>query len=98
MQSPSRTNEVHSLTERVVALNKFISKVTNNCLPFFDALKGSKRFLRDDKCKQAFRVLKEYLGKFLLLSKPVDGEPLFLYLVVSEYAVLGALIREEEKI
>ena len=33
-----------------------------------------------------------------LLLKPVEGEALFLYLVVSEYAVSGALIKEEEKV
>ena len=97
MWSPSRTKEVHSLTERVAALNKFISKAMDKCLLFFDALKGNKRFLWDDKCEQAFRAVKEYLGK-PLLSKPIDGKPLFLYLAVSEYAVSRALIREEEKI
>ena len=61
-------------------------------------MKGNKRFLWDDKCEQAFRALKEYLSKPLLLSKPVDGEQFFLYLAVLEYAVLGKLIREEEKI
>ena len=43
-------------------------------------------------------MLKEYLGNPSLLSKPVDGEPLFHYLGVSEYTVSGALIREEEKV
>ena len=43
-------------------------------------------------------MLKEYLGKPLLLSKSVDGEPLFLFLAVSKYVVSGALIREEEKV
>ena len=38
------------------------------------------------------------MGKPLLLVKPVEGEPLFLYLAVSEYAISGALIREEEKV
>ena len=61
-------------------------------------MKVNKRFLWDDKCKQVFIALKEYLGKLPLLSKPIDGELLFLYLVVSEYAVLRALIREEDKI
>ena len=98
MRCPSITTEVQSLTGRVATLNRFISKVIEKCLPFFDALKGNKRFQWDDKCKQAFRALKEYLGKPPLLSKPVDGELLFLYLVVSESAILGALIREEEKI
>ena len=71
MQSLSRTKEVHSLTEKVAALNKFISKAIDKCLLFFDSLKGNKRFLWDDKCEQAFRVLKEYLGKSSLLLKPV---------------------------
>ena len=64
---------------------------------FFESLKGNKRFLWDEKCEQAFRALKEYLGKPPLLSKP-DGEPLFLYLAVSKYTISGALIREEEKV
>ena len=84
---------MQNLTGRVAVLNRFISKAIDKCLPFFDSLKGNKRFLWDDKCKQAFRVLKEYPGKLPLLSKPIDGEPLFLYLAVSKYAVLGALIR-----
>ena len=37
-------------------------------------------------------------GKSPLLSKPVNGESLFHYLAVSEYAVSRALIREEEKV
>ena len=98
MRSPSRTKEVQSLTGRVATLNRFISKATNKCLYLFDSLKGNKRFLWDDKCEQVFRALKKYLGKLLLLSKPVRGKPLFLYLVVSEYAVSGELIREEEKV
>ena len=61
-------------------------------------MKGNKRFLWDEKWEQAFKALKEYLGKPPLLMKPTDGEPLFLYLAVSEYAILGALIREEERV
>ena len=62
MQSPSRTKEVQSLTERVAAFNSFISKATNKCVPFFDAFNVSKKFLWDDKCEQAFKALKECLG------------------------------------
>ena len=62
MRSLSRTKEVQSLTGRVAALNRFISKATDKCLPFFDSLKGNKRFLWDDKCEQVFRAFKEYLG------------------------------------
>ena len=98
MRSPSKTKEVQSLTGRVAALNRFISRAIDKCLLFFESLKGNKRFLRDEKCEQAFKAFKEYLGKPSLLSKPVDGEPLFLYLAVSKYAISGVLIREEEKV
>ena len=76
----------------------FISKATDKCLPFFESLKGNKRFLWDEKYEQAFKALKEYLGRPPLLSKPIDGEQLFLYLAVSEYVISGALIREEERV
>ena len=98
MRSLSMTKEVQSLTRKVAALNRFISKATDKCPPFFDSLKCNKRFLWDDKCEQVFKALKEYLGRPPLLSKLVDGEPLFLYQVVSKYRVSRALIREEEKI
>ena len=43
-------------------------------------------------------MLKEYLSKPPLLSKPVDGESLYFYLVVLEYEILRALIKEEENV
>ena len=98
IRSPTKKKDVQSLTGRVATLSRFISRATNKCLPFFDSLKDNKRFLWDDKYKQAFRSLKEYLSKPLLLSKPVECEPLYLYLAVTEYAILGALIREEDKV
>ena len=39
MSSPKMIKEVQSLTRRVVALNMFISKATDKCLPFFKTLK-----------------------------------------------------------
>ena len=41
-------------------------------------------------------MLKEYLGKPPVLLKLVKGESFFLYLAVSGYVILGALIQEEE--
>ena len=84
MRFPSKTKEGQSLIERVIALNRFISKATDKCLHFFESLKGKKKFMWDDKGEQAFKALKEYLGMPLLLSKPIDREPLFLCLAVSE--------------
>ena len=39
MKPPQNVKEVQSLTERVAALNRFVSKATDKCLPFFRVLK-----------------------------------------------------------
>ena len=44
---------------------------------------------------QAFRGLKELLGKLLSLSKPMDGEDLYLYLAVSKHKISLVLVQEE---
>ena len=38
------------------------------------------------------------MGHPPLLSKPIDGEKLYLYLAISKEAVSVALAREEEKV
>ncbi|XP_058099838.1 uncharacterized protein LOC131244211 [Magnolia sinica] len=86
--------EIQCLTGRVAALGRFISKVTDRCLPFFQQLKGHKKAKWTSKCEQAFQELKQYLGSPPLLSKSEEGEPLLLYLAVSASAISSALIRE----
>ena len=39
MTSLRTVKEVQKLTRRIAALNRFISKVTDKCLPFFKTLK-----------------------------------------------------------
>ena len=82
--------EIQSLTERVAALNRFVSKATDKCLPFF-------KVLRTDECQKAFQDLKTYLITAHLLSPSVLGE-LYLYLAVTPHVVSSALVREEEKL
>ena len=38
VKSPKTVKEVQSLTGKVAALNRFISRVTDKCLPFFKVL------------------------------------------------------------
>ena len=56
MSSPKTIKEVQKLTRRVVALNKFVSKATNKCLPFFKTLKHA--FAWTDDCETTFQELK----------------------------------------
>ena len=72
MKPPQNIKEVQSLTGRVAALNRFVSKATDKCLPFFRVLK--KAFEWTDDCQRAFQDLKAYLTTALLLSPSVLGK------------------------
>ena len=78
-----------------MALNKFIFRATNKCLPFFKTLK--KAFAWTDECEIAFQELKRYLSNPPLLSLSKEGENLYLYLAVSATVMSGALVREEDR-
>ena len=52
MASPKTVKEVQKLTGRIAALNRFVSRVTNKCMPFFKTLK--RAFAWTDKCEAAF--------------------------------------------
>ena len=58
---PLRTvKEVQSLNGKIAALNRFVSKETERCLPFFRTLR--KSFEWTDECQKAFKDLKKYLS------------------------------------
>ena len=96
MVPPKNVKEVQSLNRKVAALNRFVSRATNKCLPFFRTLK--KSFEWTTECQQAFEDLKAYLSSHPLLSPSQPGEELFLYLAVSLATVSAALVREEDRV
>ncbi|XP_017245311.1 uncharacterized protein LOC108216961 [Daucus carota subsp. sativus] len=97
MKSPRAVKEVQSLTGRIAALNRFVSKSSDRCQEFFKAIKQvGKAFHWNPECEEAFQSIKRHLGSPPLLSKPKEGETLIIYLAVSDYAVNAVLVREEE--
>ena len=79
---------------KIAALNKFVSKATDKCLPFFRTLR--KSFEWTDECQTAFDNLKAYLPSPPLFNPSKSGEELYLYLAVSQAAISAALVREED--
>uniref|UniRef100_A0A2N9I9Y3 Uncharacterized protein n=1 Tax=Fagus sylvatica TaxID=28930 RepID=A0A2N9I9Y3_FAGSY len=96
MSPPTTVKKVQSLTGKATALNRFVSRSTDKCLPFFKILR--KAFQWTEECQHAFEELKVYLSSPPLLSPSKTGEELYLYLVVSSSAVSSALIHEEERV
>jgi BarA-like signal transduction histidine kinase len=66
MSPPKTVKEVQSLTGKAAALNRFVSRSTDKCLPFFRTL--SKAFQWTEECQKAFEELKVYLSSPPLLS------------------------------
>ena len=93
MTPPRTTKEVQSLTRRVAALNRFVSRATDKCLPFFKTLR--KAFAWTDECQKSFEELKLYLTSPPLLSLSQQDKALSLYLAISPTAVSSTLIRED---
>uniref|UniRef100_A0A2N9HJY0 RNA-directed DNA polymerase n=1 Tax=Fagus sylvatica TaxID=28930 RepID=A0A2N9HJY0_FAGSY len=61
MTPPKTVKEVQSLTGKAAALNRFVSRSTDKCLPFFKILR--KAFQWTEECQQAFEELKERVQK-----------------------------------
>ena len=96
MTPPRNVKEVQSLNNKVAALNRFMLRATDKCLPFFRTLK--KSFEWTAECQQAFEDLKAYFSSPPLLSPSKPREELFVYLAVSSAIVNAALVREEDRV
>ena len=96
MAPPRNVKEVQNLNGKIAALNRFVSRATDKCLPFFRTLKRSFEWITE--CQQVFKELKAYLSSPPLLSLSQPREELFLYLVVSLAAISAALVKKEEKV
>ena len=94
LEPPRKVKEVQSLNGKIAALNRFVSKAMDKCLPFFRTLRKSFEWM--DMCQKAFKDLKKYLSSPPLLNPSKPGEELYLYLAISQGMVSVALVREED--
>ena len=74
-------------------LNRFISRSTNRCKPFFLLINKWKGFEWTEEYALAFQQLKDYLARPPIMSSPEPDEVLFAYIAVAPYAVSLVLIR-----
>ena len=94
IKSPKTVKKVQSLTGKMAALNRFVSRALDKYLPFFKVLK--KAFQWTNECEEVLTKLKDYLTQPSLLRPSVTREKVHLYLAVSNTTVSSALIREDQ--
>lgn len=99
VQAPFTRKKMQSLNGKVAVLSRFISKATDKCIHFFDALKKERgKFVWTPECGIAFQELMRHFKASPVLSKLVCGEDLYLYLAMSPHALNVALVRNEQKV
>ncbi|RDY04877.1 Retrovirus-related Pol polyprotein, partial [Mucuna pruriens] len=82
---------------KVVALSRFISRISDIATPVLDTLKKGKNFAWTPECEEAFLRLKAMLASPPILIRPDLGRPLHLYISVTETAVSSVLVQERGK-
>jgi hypothetical protein len=97
MQPPWRVKDVQRLNGCITALGRFISRVGEHALPFFQLLKKRGSFEWTPEADQAFLVLKKYLSSPPILVSPRPNELLLLYVSATTQVVSVALVVERPK-
>ncbi|XP_071699828.1 uncharacterized protein [Rutidosis leptorrhynchoides] len=101
MTAPKTVKEVQSLTGKIAALTRFLSKAAERQLPFFRTLKGclkQKNFVWTEEADKAFQETKQFLATLPTFIAPVDGEILYLYISIVNEAFSSVLVAERNKV
>ncbi|XP_072073815.1 uncharacterized protein [Arachis hypogaea] len=97
-KSPGCVKDVQRLAGRLTALSRFLGASVAKAIPFFNLMRKGIAFEWTPTCEEAFNHFKKILATLPVLDKSVVGEPLYLYLAITEEALAGVLVREEEKV
>ncbi|RDX73390.1 Retrovirus-related Pol polyprotein, partial [Mucuna pruriens] len=96
MRSPRNVREVQQLMGRITALSRFISRLAETARPIFGTFKKAENFVWTEGCEEAFLRLKAMLASPPVLTRPVEGIPVHLYISVSDVTVSVVLVQEQE--
>ena len=92
MPTPKTEKQVRGFLGRLNYISSFISKMTATCAPIFKLLRKDQSCDWTEDCQKDFDSIKEYLLEPLILSPPVEGRPLIMYLTVLEESMDCVLV------
>ncbi|GJX67369.1 reverse transcriptase domain-containing protein [Tanacetum coccineum] len=101
MQSPRTLKEMQSLSRKLAALKRFLSRSTEKSLPFFETLKDITKENKDEyrwtkSAEKAFQEMKKVIVELSLLNTPVKEETLYVYVAAATEAVSAVLLTERK--
>nr|CAB3446761.1 unnamed protein product [Digitaria exilis] len=97
MEPPRTVMDVMKLTGCMAALNRFISKLGERETEFFKLLKKQDRFQWTQETQDTFDKLKLFLTTPPVLTTPLPGEDLLLYISATTNVVSAAIVGERDE-
>jgi hypothetical protein len=94
MGAPATIKDVQKLTGCMAALNRFISRLRERGLPFFKLLKRQDKFQWTEEAERALQDLKHHHQSPPVLTAPLMGEHLLLYIAATTHVVSSAIVVE----
>ena len=82
----------------MATLSRFTSCLGEKGLPFFKLLKASERFSWSEEAVTAFKQLKLFLTKPLIMMAPRLDETLLIYIAATSRVVSTAIVVEREEV
>ena len=101
MQSPRTLREMQSLSGKLAALNRFLSRSAERSLPFFETLKNITKENKEEyrwtkPAEEAFQQMKKLIEDLPSLTTPVAKETLYVYIAAADEAVSTVLVTERK--
>jgi hypothetical protein len=97
MGAPATIKDVQKLTGCMATLNRFISPLGERGLPFFKLLKRQDKFQWTEEAERAFQDLKHHVQSPPVLTAPLPGEDLLLYIAATTHVVSSAIVVEHSE-
>ena len=94
MDAPATIKNVQKLTGCMAALNRFLSRLGEWGLPFFRLLKRQDKFEWTTEAVEALENLKRHLQSPSILTAPLPGEDLLLYIAATTHVVSMTIVVE----
>ncbi|GJR16134.1 reverse transcriptase domain-containing protein [Tanacetum coccineum] len=101
LQSPQTLKEMQSLSEKLAALNRFLTKSAERSLSFFNTLKNITKENKHEyrwthEAEEAFQQMKKPIMDLPSLTPPQEKETMYAYLAVSGEAVSTVLLTDRK--
>ncbi|GAU41009.1 hypothetical protein TSUD_178480 [Trifolium subterraneum] len=95
--TPKSKKSIQTMNGMLTSMARFVAKSAQHALPLFKLLRKETTFEWTEECEGALQHLKRALSEPPVLTRPVEGEKLYLYLAVALEAISAVLIRETEQ-